>query len=54
MPQERFAGPEYFTEFDPERFAEQLVARAAQRKEDGAQEMADTDVQGSGREASKE
>ncbi|WP_448853791.1 hypothetical protein [Corynebacterium frankenforstense] len=25
MAQERFAGPEYFTEFDPERFAAQLT-----------------------------
>lgn len=32
MGQEHFAGPEYFEEFDPERFAEQIRKEAAARQ----------------------
>ncbi|WP_169740223.1 hypothetical protein [Corynebacterium atypicum] len=44
MPQERFAGPEYFTEFDPERFADQLAAQAHQvHQDDEAEPEAEKD-----------
>ncbi len=32
MAQEQFAGPEYFTEFDPERFAKQFAEKIAAEK----------------------
>lgn len=32
MGQEHHMGPEYFLEFDPERFAEQIKQEAAQRR----------------------
>ncbi|AEK92807.1 hypothetical protein LJU02_07450 [Corynebacterium pseudotuberculosis] len=31
MAQEQFAGPEYFTEFDPKAFAEKLKKEAAEK-----------------------
>lgn len=40
MAQEQFAGPEYFTDFDPEAFAKQLLEQkaAAAQTDDAAQE----------------
>lgn len=32
MAQEQFAGPEYFTEFDPKKFLEQLQQAAAKEE----------------------
>ncbi|AKE40985.1 Uncharacterised protein [Corynebacterium kutscheri] len=32
MAQEQFAGPEYFTDFDPEKFAEMIKQQAAAEK----------------------
>lgn len=53
MGQEYFGGPEYFTEFDPEKFARELKAQAAAdaaAEKDGAEkdaeESASEDVDG--------
>lgn len=35
MGQEYFGGPEYFQEFDPEKFARELKAEAAREKGEG-------------------
>ncbi len=44
MAQEQFAGPEYYTDFDPERFAKEFAAKmAAQREDSSAAEAATTD-----------
>lgn len=38
MAQEQFAGPEYFTEFDPKAFAEKIKADAAKAAAEAAAE----------------
>lgn len=44
MAQEQFAGPEYYTEFDPERFAKEFAAKmAAQSEGSSAAEAATSD-----------
>ncbi|STC68487.1 hypothetical protein [Corynebacterium pilosum] len=37
MAQEQFAGPEYFTEFDPEKFVRDLKIQAEEEKKDKEQ-----------------
>lgn len=36
MAQEQFAGPEYYTEFDPERFAKEFAAKMISQSEGAA------------------
>lgn len=43
MAQEQFAGPDYYTEFDPEKIIRQLREQAAGNT---AEESADTEQQG--------
>lgn len=46
MAQEQFAGPEYYTDFDPERFAKEFAAKMAVQREDSstAEDSADTET----------
>lgn len=46
MAQEQFAGPEYYTEFDPERFAKEFAAKMAAQREDSSarEDSADTEA----------
>ena len=40
MAQEQFSGPEYFTEFDPEKFIRDLKAQAEMAKDEDAKDDA--------------
>lgn len=41
MAQEQFAGPDYFTEFDPEKFIRDLKIQAAEAEGDASDKAAD-------------
>ncbi|AHI23238.1 hypothetical protein [Corynebacterium vitaeruminis] len=43
MAQEQFAGPEYFTEFDPKAFAEKIKADAAKAAAEAAEDKEQQD-----------
>lgn len=42
MAQEQFAGPEYYTDFDPERFAKEFAAKMAAQRDDSSAAEAET------------
>ncbi|MDT9409241.1 hypothetical protein [Corynebacterium rouxii] len=44
MAQEQFAGPEYFTDFDPKAFAEKIKKEAAMRQNNETNTTDDSDA----------
>ena len=48
MAQEQFSGPEYFTEFDPEKFIRDLKEMAEMEKENKQASEADKNTDGDG------
>ncbi|WP_199222410.1 hypothetical protein [Corynebacterium yudongzhengii] len=45
MGQEFFGGPEYFQEFDPEKFARELKAEAARKEAEGTEDTGGEDAE---------
>ncbi|SDR84594.1 hypothetical protein [Corynebacterium timonense] len=50
MAQEQFAGPDYYTEFDPEKFLRDIAAQKAQQAE-GEPQTGATEQGGGGEQA---